>query len=193
MKKGDSILIPGCGNSTLSADLYDVGFSNITNIDVSEVAIKQMKSINAKRTSMKFLLMDALHMSFENEEFNVVLDKGTLDALMPDDSDETVQRIDMYFAEIKRVLRLGGRFICITLLQSHILKKLLNSFCDRTWMVRVVRCHETEEKNAMDGDGSTLPVFVVVATKFKELPKLVSNLKLFNFYFLLKLNKKKSM
>lgn len=139
-----------------------------------QVVIKQMKATNANRTNMKFLYMDALSLTFEDNTFNVVLDKGTLDALMPDDSNETVERIDKYFNEIKRVLKIGGRFICITLLQSHILSKLLEFFCDKSWMFRVVRCHEAEEKNAENGDGMTLPVFVVVATKFKEMPKLVS-------------------
>ncbi|XP_061708112.1 eEF1A lysine and N-terminal methyltransferase homolog [Cydia pomonella] len=174
MKQTDNILITGCGNSSLSADLYDVGFTNITNIDVSEVVIKQMNKINAQRAKMKFLCMDALNTIFQNEEFNVVLDKGTLDALMPDDSKETNETIDKYFNEIKRVLKLGGRFVCISLLQSHILNKLLASFCDKSWMFRVVRCHEAEEKNAENGDGTTLPVFVIIATKFKEMPQLIA-------------------
>ncbi|CAH2105057.1 unnamed protein product [Euphydryas editha] len=173
IKLSDAILIPGCGNSRLSADLYDVGYSNITNIDVSEVVIKQMKAINSHRTTMKFLYMDALNTTFDNDQFNVVLDKGTLDALMPDDSKETNERIDKYFFEIKRVLKLGGRFVCISLLQSHILDKLVDYFGDKTWMLRIVRCHEAEEKNSESGDGMTLPVFVVIATKFKEMPKLI--------------------
>lgn len=173
IKQKDTILITGCGNSSLSADLYDVGYKNITNIDVSEVVISQMKSINAHRTSMKFLCMDAMNTTFENEEFTVVLDKGTLDALMPDDAEATQQLIDKYFAEIKRVLKLGGRYVCISLLQSHIMNKLLQVFCDKSWMFRVVRCHEAEEKNAENGDGPTLPVFVVVVTKFKEMPQLI--------------------
>lgn len=123
---------------------------------------------------MKFLCMDAMNTSFENESYNVVLDKGTLDALMPDDTEETIAQIDKYFAEIKRVLKLGGRFVCISLLQSHILTKLVSTFCDKSWMFRVVRCHEAEEKNMENGDGMTLPVFVVVATKFKKMPQLVS-------------------
>lgn len=114
-------------------------------------------------------------MNFENDSFSVVLDKGTLDALMPDDSEETNKSIDKYFSEIKRVLKLGGRYLCVTLLQSHILNKLL-TFCDKSWMFRIVRCHEAEEKNAENGDGTTLPVFMVVATKFKEMPKMVSML-----------------
>lgn len=173
IKQKDSILITGCGNSSLSADLYDVGYQNITNIDVSEVVIKQMNSINSHKTNMKFLCMDALNTTFSDEQFNVVLDKGTLDALMPDDSDETKQTIDKYFSEIKRVLKLGGRFVCISLLQSHILSKLLDSFCDKSWMFRVVRCHEAEERNAENNDGPTLPVFVVIATKFKAMPQLI--------------------
>ncbi|XP_026745103.1 methyltransferase-like protein 13 [Trichoplusia ni] len=173
IKPRDVILIPGCGNSGLSADLYDVGYEHITNIDVSEVVIKQMKAINSHRTGMKFLCMDALNTTFSDDEFNVVLDKGTLDALMPDDSEETVKSIDKYFHEIKRVLKLGGRFVCITLLQSHILSKLLETFCDNSWMFRVVRCHEAEEKNAENADGPTLPVFVVVATKFRAMPQQI--------------------
>lgn len=122
---------------------------------------------------MKFICMDALNMNFENDSFNIVLDKGTLDALMPDDSEETNKRIDKYFLEVKRVLKLGGRYLCITLLQSHILSKLL-TFCDNSWMLRIVRCYEAEEKNAENADGTTLPVFIVVATKFKEMPKMVN-------------------
>lgn len=174
VKQKDTILIIGCGNSSLSSDLYDVGFTNITNIDVSEVVIRQMNVINTHRTHMKFLCMDALNMTFDNEQFSVVIDKGTLDALMPDDSEETNLRIDKYFEEIKRVSKLGGRYLCISLLQSHILNKLLASFCDKAWMLRVVRCHEAEEKNAEDADGTAMPVFVVVATKFKEMPNQVS-------------------
>lgn len=58
---------------------------------------------------MKFLCMDALNTSFQNEEFNVVLDKGTLDALMPDDGEETQKMIDKYFAEVKRVLKVSNK------------------------------------------------------------------------------------
>ncbi|CAH3855140.1 eEF1A lysine and N-terminal methyltransferase homolog [Pieris brassicae] len=173
IKQTDKILIPGCGNSSLSADLYDVGMKKITNIDVSEVVIRQMKAINVARSEMTFTCMDAMKTTFEENEFNVVLDKGTLDALMPDESEETISNIDNYFKEMKRILKTGGRFICISLLQSHILKKLVDVFSDKSWMFRVVRCHEAEQKNIENGDGTTLPVFVVIATKFKLMPNLI--------------------
>ena len=39
---GDSVLILGCGNSTLTQDLYDSGFRNLTSIDLSDVVIDHM-------------------------------------------------------------------------------------------------------------------------------------------------------
>lgn len=60
IKARDEVLIIGCGNSTLSSDLYDTGIENITNIDLSEKVIKQMKKQNEKRrNNMKWLQMDA--------------------------------------------------------------------------------------------------------------------------------------
>ncbi|KAF8916177.1 hypothetical protein CPB85DRAFT_1273425 [Mucidula mucida] len=37
------ILMLGCGNSTLSQDMYDDGYRNIVNVDYSAVVIDQMK------------------------------------------------------------------------------------------------------------------------------------------------------
>ena len=36
------ILMLGCGNANFSADLYDDGYKNITNVDISSVVIQQM-------------------------------------------------------------------------------------------------------------------------------------------------------
>ena len=59
MKPADNVLVVGCGNSQLSGDLYDVGYRNISNIDISDVVIRQMTEKNAKkRPDMKFLKMD---------------------------------------------------------------------------------------------------------------------------------------
>ena len=61
MKVTDKILVVGCGNSSLSADLYDVGHHVITNIDISDMVIRQMNEKHLKdRPNMKFLKMDML-------------------------------------------------------------------------------------------------------------------------------------
>ncbi|XP_017120953.1 eEF1A lysine and N-terminal methyltransferase homolog [Drosophila elegans] len=173
IKPVDKILMLGCGNSKLSMEMYDTGFREITNIDISPVAVKKMLDLNAKtRPDMKFLQMDATAMTFPNESFSVALDKGTLDALFADDEPETRLVVENYFKEILRTMRNGGRYVGISLLQEHILNFLLEFLPKHNCMLRIVHCLGVEqankEKNA--DDALTLPVFVVVATKFKTLP-----------------------
>lgn len=60
-----------------------------------------------------------------------MLDKGTIDAVMVDSSDDVMKQVDQMFSEIERTLKFGGRFICISLLQAHILNKLLQWFLER--------------------------------------------------------------
>ncbi|XP_071450712.1 eEF1A lysine and N-terminal methyltransferase homolog [Hetaerina americana] len=169
IKPKDEILVIGCGNSTLSADLYDVGYRKITNIDVSEVAIKKMSEINKDtRPEMTFQSMDATNTSFANDKFSCVLDKGTLDALMPDDGEENQKQIFKLFNEIGRLLRVGGRYVVVSLLQSHVLTIILNHFPKIGWMLRVVHCVDaTDHNQTYEGSsgGSRLPVFVVICTK----------------------------
>ncbi|XP_054285065.1 eEF1A lysine and N-terminal methyltransferase homolog [Macrosteles quadrilineatus] len=163
----DKTLVIGCGNSTLSSDLYDVGYRQITNIDVSSVVIKQMKAKSKIKPGLEYQQMDATKMTFQDALFNVVLDKGTLDALMPDSNPETIDKINALFNEVDRVLTPLGRYVCVSLLQRHILQHLLDQFSGRGWMVRILRCLEAENKS---DSGMTLPVFVVICTKLKKMP-----------------------
>lgn len=78
--------------------------------------------------------------------FNLI--SGTLDALMTDDSNEVRETSERYMNEISRVLRVGGRYICISLLQEHIIRQLVNFFPKNNWMFRVVRAVEAEQKTA---------------------------------------------
>jgi spermidine synthase len=164
IKAKDDTLMVGCGNSALSETLHDVGYTSLTNIDISSQAIKQMAQ---KRPEMKWMCMDATAMTFGDETFSVVLDKGTLDALLPDET--ALETAKKYFDEINRVLKTAGRYICITLLQSHILKALLDYFPQQNFMFRIVRCFAAEQKT-LETSSTAMPVFVVVATKFKKLP-----------------------
>uniref|UniRef100_A0A1B0DBE5 Methyltransferase domain-containing protein n=1 Tax=Phlebotomus papatasi TaxID=29031 RepID=A0A1B0DBE5_PHLPP len=175
VKPTDEVLMVGCGNSSLSASLYDVGIRKVTNIDISEVVIKQMKNLHrSQRPDMEFLQMDATQMTFEDGKFSVILDKGTLDALMTDGSAETLAIVQKYWAEVARTLRLGGRYICISLLQQHILEAIVPHFAEENFMLRVNRCHEAEQKSAENSkDGTAMPVFMVIATKFKPMPKKI--------------------
>lgn len=78
----------------------------LTNIDISPVVIKSMTDANkSTRKEMTFIQMDATKMSFPSESFTVALDKGTLDALMHDNCDETRANVFNYFTEIDRVVK----------------------------------------------------------------------------------------
>ena len=58
------ILVLGCGNAEFSEDLYDDGFHNVTNVDLSSVVIHQMKERNEeRRPRMQFIVMDITDMS----------------------------------------------------------------------------------------------------------------------------------
>lgn len=49
IKKIDRMLIIGCGNSEISADLFDNGYTQITNIDFSPLVIEEMIAKNRYR------------------------------------------------------------------------------------------------------------------------------------------------
>lgn len=155
----------------MSVDMFDVGYTSITNIDISEVVIKQMTKTYRNREGCKWIQMDATSMSFDDQSFSVVLDKGTLDAMMSEESDTLHEMVQKYFSEITRVLKPMGRYVCVSLLQEHIVKALLNFFPSNSFLFRVVRCLEAEEKtSSTNEDGSSMPVFLIVATKFSKLP-----------------------
>jgi len=57
-----------------------------------------MQDVHGKdRSDMVYQQMDALNMTFGDCQFSVVLDKGMLDALMPDDSEDVRRKIDKFF------------------------------------------------------------------------------------------------
>lgn len=78
----------GCGNSPLSVDLYEDGFHRIVNVDYSDIVINKMKERYSSLTDMEWRVMDICDMSsLEKESFDVILEKGTLDALLVEEKD----------------------------------------------------------------------------------------------------------
>ncbi|KAI5349832.1 hypothetical protein L3X38_002721 [Prunus dulcis] len=121
------ILVPGCGSSRLSEHLYDAGFNSITNIDFSKVAISDCLRRNVRlRPDMRWRVMDMTAMQFEDEAFDVVVDKGDLDALMEPELGPKLGT--QYLSEVRRVLKSGGKFICLTLAESHVLALIFSKF-----------------------------------------------------------------
>ncbi|GAB5366592.1 hypothetical protein AAMO2058_001156400 [Amorphochlora amoebiformis] len=111
------ILNIGCGNSNLPRDLALDGYGDVTSIDISKLCINRMKkrSSEAKESSvqsLKWVQMDASRLSFSEYSFDLVIDKGTLDALVC--SNDMLPTIRKIISEAWRVLRTGGCLVVIT-------------------------------------------------------------------------------
>ncbi|EIM86845.1 S-adenosyl-L-methionine-dependent methyltransferase [Stereum hirsutum FP-91666 SS1] len=125
------ILMLGCGNSTLSEDMYDDGYKNIVNIDYSDVVIERMKSRHSVRPEMEWHEMDIRDLKFENNSFDIAIDKGTMDAMMTakgdvwDPPQQVIDDCTKEVDEVIRVLRKGGQFLYLTFGQPHFRKRFL--------------------------------------------------------------------
>nr|XP_054770161.1 eEF1A lysine and N-terminal methyltransferase-like [Lytechinus pictus] len=126
-----------------------------------------------KRPELKFEQMDATQMTYEDCSFSVVLDRGNLDARMKEKKEESEVLVDKMFGEIGRVLKVGGRYICITIALENLISKLLSYFSSEGWMVRVHKI-DSPNKDDRSESRSPLPIFIVVSTKFKKMAALQS-------------------
>ncbi|KAJ2352651.1 Protein-lysine N-methyltransferase efm4 [Coemansia erecta] len=116
----------GCGNGHLLLELASEGFTQLTGTDYSEQAVELARSIAQKRPEyadrVTFVVQDFLDSRdvdrvVEGGKFDVVLDKGTYDAicLMPsnESSDGGVDQraIDVYPQSVVRSLSDDGVFL----------------------------------------------------------------------------------
>lgn len=98
LKQTDGILILGCGNSSIMAlyfalylfvpgmgeDLWEAGFTDITNVDYADNVIEMMRAKTLSACpSLKWMVADVRCMTeVPPASFDVVIDKGTMDALL---------------------------------------------------------------------------------------------------------------
>ena len=79
--------LPGCGNSSMSGEMYDAGYRRITNIDYSSVCVDAMAARHAHCPGMTWRQMDARQLDFPDASFDIVLEKATLDAMLVEEKD----------------------------------------------------------------------------------------------------------
>ncbi|XP_043986560.1 eEF1A lysine and N-terminal methyltransferase isoform X1 [Gambusia affinis] len=164
IKVQDKVLVVGCGNSELSEQLYDVGYKHLTNIDISETVVAHMNQRNAeRRPDLTFHQVDATQTPYEDASFQAALDKGTLDAMASEEEGALARRM---ITEVGRVLKVGGRYVCVTLAQEAVIKLAVEHFVHMGWAVRL-HCLQ-EERGKEEEDTFALPVFVLICTKFRQ-------------------------
>ncbi|XP_067218730.1 EEF1A lysine methyltransferase 4 isoform X3 [Chanodichthys erythropterus] len=83
----ENVLMLGCGNSALSYDMYQAGYTSITNVDYSSVCVESMAERYKDCAQLSWLCMDARRLAFPDGVFDVVLEKGTLDAMLVEETD----------------------------------------------------------------------------------------------------------
>ena len=113
------ILHVGSGNSDIPLHMArDNPTTSHLGIDISPLATNQMKCKAENISRVSFRTMDVLDLSFEDQSFDASIDKGTFDAIMIDDSDETAASAQKMFGEIRRVVKWERGHMMITLAQS---------------------------------------------------------------------------
>jgi SAM-dependent methyltransferase len=127
------ILVVGCGNAPFSCDLYDDGYTNITNIDYSSTVIQNMQQLHTTiRPLMQWRVMDMTRMEdVPDDSFDVVIDKAAMDAIMTQEQDVwnpnpvVIQNVYRMCFHITRILSAAGTFVQISLSQPHFRNKYL--------------------------------------------------------------------
>mmetsp|Transcript_36472 Transcript_36472/g.65232 ORF Transcript_36472/g.65232 Transcript_36472/m.65232 type:complete len:207 (-) Transcript_36472:29-649(-) len=116
LRPTDKVVHLGCGNSTLGPELYDLGVQDIVNIDFCAPVVAEMQARYMDRPKMQWKVMDTTALDLGTGTVHVVLDKGTLDAMLCAYSGlvEARQAVDTMRQEVQRVLAAGGHWIVIS-------------------------------------------------------------------------------
>jgi hypothetical protein len=88
----------------LTADLHQLGYSNQTSIDFSEVIIEAMEE-KYKSLNTTWKVMDVRDIKLEDGGVDVAIDKGTLDAMLHgslwDPPDDVRESVGKYVDEVR--------------------------------------------------------------------------------------------
>jgi len=113
-----SVLHLGCGNSSLSEDMYDEGITQVVGIDfckdVTDIMLSRRDRLN--KSTLSYEHMDVRGLRFDNDLFDVVLDKGCIDCMVcvPAGLDSSKEYIRLCLSEVARVLKVGGYYVLVS-------------------------------------------------------------------------------
>lgn len=115
--ENQKVLEIGCGDVPLAGNIASI-YDNIEaiGIDYSASVIKQLKCDlkGSSTASITYEYMDARKLKFNNQEFEFILDKGTIDAMLCDLDDKGFKNVEMIFKEMLRVSKLQSAIMIVS-------------------------------------------------------------------------------
>lgn len=104
----------GCGNGRIQEELYEDGYQNIINNDISPTVIAQMEKVKQEKgyNKMEYHVMDVTEMDYPSKTYDMVLDKSTIDALLC--SKHPYVNTARMLLEVERVLKDDGVYVIIS-------------------------------------------------------------------------------
>ncbi len=119
LRPGDQdyeVLLPGCGNSRLPAQLSADGLTNVSCVDHSSVVISQLQARFQDLPEADFSTADVTTAEpcpeRPDDVFDLVIDKGCMDAVLC--GEDAFARAGRLVANMHRVLKPGGAYVVIT-------------------------------------------------------------------------------
>lgn len=103
------VLVSGCGTSVLSIQLADLGFGEIVSVDNDSECINHMKLLHGNDCRLKWITYDMVDPECSRASdlglFNLIVDKGTLDAILVEGEQSYMRSSRRTFAQ--------SRILCV--------------------------------------------------------------------------------
>lgn len=124
------VLVIGCGTSTLSKEVADCGYGEVVSIDNDVGCIEHMsRTFSNESSRMQWYTYDlvehvghpAMMDSRNTESFDIVIDKGTLDAILVEGA------VCNMLSEVHRFMKPGGVYVLCSINAEDMLHTLLSS------------------------------------------------------------------
>ncbi len=146
IERSQAILELGCGSSALGIALHDDGYRSVTCIDYALAALTHAQARAAGRTGLSYVAMDALRLGFADASFDVVVEKGTIDAIAC--STPRDENLTALFAEVARVLRPGGLLVSISMRHPRARLPMFAELADRSFDIASADLESVLKENA---------------------------------------------